>query len=279
MTMRVYAQEGMFGSGSVFQCTSAQVLQTALLSLHSATPPHLAVRLRDVDAANSPRSRSIKRIAPESPRTAAQSGKRKKSGLSRLGLDTLLDPNPESQRSKATCPVQRQSMVGRDQPAGTERPVPRRVVPLQVECTLRTTASKHSTTGTSQAATRRVTPELVQTCHTDRVRNSSSVMSQQAGEEEVQQPRLAGRCLHRQALDSDVSGLGQELGADEGPEGSDEEGSEGVEPSKLLVEFGTASDAWWNDFIAAKEEMLTEVLQVTADIPHDWDGDGVCACF
>lgn len=133
--------------------------------------------------------------------------------------------------------------------------------------------------GVSQAASRRVTPELVQKSRTERARSTSVVMSQQAGDIGMQQPELAGRCLRRQTLDSESSGLGQDTGTDEGPEGSADEGSEGVEPSKLLVEFGTASDAWWNDFIAAKEEMLTEVLQVTADILYDWDSDGFVHAF
>ena len=82
----------------------------------------------------------------------------------------------------------------------------------------------------------------------------------------MQQPRLAGRSLHRQTLDSVSPGVGSDSGVDEGLEGGSQEGSEGVEPNKLLVEFGAAGDAWWHDFIAAKEEMLAEVLQVT---PHD----------
>ena len=44
-------------------------------------------------------------------------------------------------------------------------------------------------------------------------------------------------------------------------EGS-EEGSQGGQPSKLIVEFGAVGDAWWHDFIAAKEKMLKDVLQV-----------------
>lgn len=51
-----------------------------------------------------------------------------------------------------------------------------------------------------------------------------------------------------------------EGGLGEGSEG----GSEGGQPSKLIVEFGAAGDAWWHDFIAAKEEMLNDVLQANA---------------
>ena len=48
-----------------------------------------------------------------------------------------------------------------------------------------------------------------------------------------------------------------EAGVSEGSE----KGSEGAQPAKLLGEFGTAGDAWWQDFIAAKEKMLNDVLQ------------------
>ncbi|KAL3145733.1 hypothetical protein ABBQ32_003262 [Trebouxia sp. C0010 RCD-2024] len=64
-----------------------------------------------------------------------------------------------------------------------------------------------------------------------------------------------------QAEDSSYDG--SEEGSEEAPqleEGVDE-GSEGVPPSKLLVEFGASGDAWWQDFIAAKEQMLNDVLQ------------------
>ena len=100
--------------------------------------------------------------------------------------------------------------------------------------------------------------EQTQISHGRRGSSSSSRLSQQEEEIDMQQPRLAGRSLHRQTLDNTSSGVGSDSGVDEGSQ----EGSEGVEPSKLLVEFGSAGDAWWHDFIAAKEEMLAEVLQV-----------------
>ncbi len=60
-----------------------------------------------------------------------------------------------------------------------------------------------------------------------------------------------------QAEDSSYDG--SEGRSEEGSEG----GSEGVQPSKLLVDFGEAGDAWWQDFIAAKEQMLNDILQAT----------------
>ena len=64
--------------------------------------------------------------------------------------------------------------------------------------------------------------------------------------------------------DSSSGGSGEgseeasELEGDEGSDGGSDEG----QPSKVIAEFGAAGDAWWHDFIAAKEEMLNTVLLV-----------------
>ncbi len=139
----------------------------------------------------------------------------------------------------------------------------RRIVPLQVGSATQTAATSLSTLGASQAASHRVMSEQTQIGHSKRGSSSSSRLSQQEEEDDMQQPRPAGRSLHRQTLDSASPGVGSDSGVEEGLQGASQEGSEGVEPSKLLVEFGSAGDAWWHDFIAAKEEMLAEVLQVT----------------
>lgn len=49
---------------------------------------------------------------------------------------------------------------------------------------------------------------------------------------------------------------------DEEAQQDDEEGNSEDVSGKVLTEFGCRGDLWWDDFIAAKEEMLTEVLQV-----------------
>lgn len=66
---------------------------------------------------------------------------------------------------------------------------------------------------------------------------------------------------------SDVSSEHTEIdGEEEEGIGSDEEeeGRDGgeEEEGKVLMEFGSRGDLWWDDFIAAKEDMLTNVLQV-----------------
>ena len=157
-----------------------------------------------------------------------------------------------------THPAESQLLTVREQPIATAR----RIVPLQIRSATQTAATSLDTLGASQAASHRIMSEQTRISHGGRGSSSSSRLSQREEEDDAQQPRLAGKSLHRQTLDIASPGVGSDSGVDEGLEGGSQEGSEGVEPSKLLVEFGSAGDAWWHDFIAAKEEMLAEVLQV-----------------
>jgi hypothetical protein len=150
-----------------------------------------------------------------------------------------------------------------EQPAATAPPLSRRIVPLQIGSATQTEATSPSNVGAGQVASHRVMSEQTQISHSKRGSSSSSRLSQHEEEDDTQQPRLARKSLHRQTLDSASPGVGSDSGVDVGLDGGSQEGSEGVEPSKLLVEFGSAGDAWWHDFIAAKEEMLAEVLHVT----------------
>ena len=252
----------MFSSRSTFQCASAQALKSALLTLHSSSSPP-AVKTETSDAAGSPRTLSAKQLASKSPGRTAQSAKRKRSGPSRLGTGPKPDSGIEPDSVQLTHPAQSQLLAVHDQPAVTAPPLSRRIVPLQVGSATQTAATSLSTLGAGQAASHRIASEQTHISHGRRGSSSSSRLSQQEEEDDMQQPRVAGRSLHRQILDSASPGVELSSGVDEGLEGGSQEGSEGVEPSKLLVEFGSAGDAWWHDFIAAKEEMLSEVLQVT----------------
>ena len=247
----------MFSSRSTFQCASAQALRSALLTLHSSSSPP-AVKTGTSDAAGSPGALPAKRPAFKSPHQTAPSAKRKRSGPSRLGTGPKPDSAIETDSMQLTHPAESQLLADHEQPVATAPPMPRRIVPLQIGSATQTAATSLSTIGASQAARHRVMSEQTQISHGRRGSSSSSRLSQQEEEIDMQQPRLAGRSLHRQTLDNTSSGVGSDSGVDEGSQ----EGSEGVEPSKLLVEFGSAGDAWWHDFIAAKEEMLAEVLQV-----------------
>ncbi len=160
-----------------------------------------------------------------------------------------------------THPAESQLLAPHEQPVAIAPPLSRRIVPLQIGSATQTAATSLSAIGASQAASHR--PEQTQISHVRRGSSSSSRPSQQEEEDDMQHPRFAWRSLHRQTLDSASPGVGSGSGVEEGLEGGSQEGSEGVEPSKLLVEFGSAGDAWWHDFIAAREEMLAEVLQVT----------------
>lgn len=256
----------MLSSSLTFQCASAQALKSALLTLHSSSSSP-ALKTGASDAAGSPRALRAKRPAFKSPgQGSAPSAKRKRSGPSRLGTGPKPDSGIEPESVHLTHPSESQLLADHEQPVATAPPLSRRIVPMQIRCATQTAATSLSTLGASQAATHRVMSKQTQISHVRRGSSSSSRLSQQEEEDDMQQPRLAGRSLHRQTLDSASPGVGSDSGVDEGLEGGSQEGSEGVEPSKLLVEFGSAGDAWWHDFIAAKEEMLAEVLQVT---PHD----------
>lgn len=160
-----------------------------------------------------------------------------------------------------------QLLAVHEQPVATAPTMSRRVVPLQVGSATRTAATRLSTVGAGQAASHSIITEQTLINYSRKGSSSSSSrLSQQEEEDDMRQPRLAGKGLHRQTLDSASPGVGSDGGVEEGLEAGSQEESEGMEPSKLLVEFGSAGDAWWHDFIAAKEEMLAEVLQVT---PHD----------
>ena len=64
--------------------------------------------------------------------------------------------------------------------------------------------------------------------------------------------------------DSIVSAASSDgLSQDEGEIQQDNEEDIEDVSGKVLTEFGCRGDLWWDDFIAAKEEMLTEVLQVS----------------
>ena len=252
----------MFSSTSTFHCASAQAFKSALLTVHSSSSPP-AVKTGTSDAAGSPRALPAKRPAFKCPGQTAPSAKRKRSGPSRLGNCLKPDSGIEPESVQLTQPGESRLLAPHEQPVATAAPMLRRIVPLQVGPAAQTAATSVSTRGASQAASHRVTSEQTQLSHGRRTSSSSSRLSQQEEEDDMQQPRFAGRSSHRQTLDSASPGVGSDSGVDEGLEGGSQEGSEGVEPGKLLVEFGSAGDAWWHDFIAAKEEMLAEVLQVT----------------
>ncbi|DBA84407.1 TPA: hypothetical protein ACH3X1_006045 [Trebouxia sp. C0004] len=257
-------QEDVFSSRFTHQCASAQALRSALLRLHSSSSPP-PLKTATSDAAGSPRALPAKRPAFKFPGQTAQSAKRKRSGPSRLGTGPKPDSGIEPDSVQLTHSAESQLLAVHEQPVTTAPPLSRRIVPLRIGSAAQTAATSLGTVGAGQAASHRIRSEQTQISHYRRGSSSSSRLSQQEEEDDTQQPGLAGRSLHRQTLDSASPGVGSDSGVDEGLEGGSPEGSEGVEPSKLLVEFGSAGDAWWHDFIAAKEEMLAEVLRDDPD--------------
>ena len=186
---------------------------------------------------------------------------------------------PELGPGARTATQSRQAELGCIQ----SRAKPRRVFPEQI---LPVVSSDSVTKSSRHEAARRVVPEEMVPGH--RISSNSKRLDPSACQVARQQPtqqamptlhshlaavgQLAeeedGDCSTSESSSYDgseeESAEASELdeGSDEGLEGGSEGGSEEEQPSKVIVEFGAAGDAWWHDFIAAKEEMLNDILQV-----------------
>ena len=91
-----------------------------------------------------------------------------------------------------------------------------------------------------------------------------------AGQASSQQQGSSSATASRSQTDTSGSSTSADMAAQthtqSGPDQAGQESGEDAEDVSgvVLTEFGTRGDLWWDDFIAAKEEMLTAVLQV----PH-----------
>ena len=267
----------MSASRQPFYCASAEAVKAAAaaqsLSAPLLRPPPLLTA--DGNLAPSHRHPMIsrpagKRFAPEADRVASPAAKKQRTlsgpGVSvpELGLDAKKAMQPKqaelgSIQSRAkprrVVPEQVLPVSNYNIAAISSRPEGvRRVVPEEVDCDHKINSSiKRSDPSAGQVSSRQLSSQ-----HAMPLSQSHLAATRQHPEEDE------GDCLTSEGSSCDSSEEGSEEtseidgGSDEGSEG----GSEGGQPSKVIVEFGAAGDAWWHDFIAAKEEMLNDVLQV-----------------
>lgn len=137
-------------------------------------------------------------------------------------------------------------------PSGAHQQKPaRRVIPEMMPVSATATASAHLARTSS-----------VQDNHSlNRDRNAAAGM-----ERTCSQPESSsfGGAVNNHHADSALSGSSGDVLSHSTGDGVHESDAEGLEDvsGKVLTEFGSRGDLWWEDFIAAKEEMLTDVLQV-----------------
>ena len=265
-------QENVFDSRSEFCCPSAQALKTALLAASAALPSSTVIGPILPVAVAGPRAVLAKRPALQPPCTTAQPLKRNKSGPSRLRQELQgLQADSAMNACFASCTHATQRPVAVSHlPVQNEQPAPRRVLPQQMKSTAedsrlhqmgRTVSDDRldlTQTEKGCVAGQRIEPAVSRGSQFTRASSSNSDLPTQPNKEESSQRRASNSCLHRQTVDAAES----EPTSAEGSDTGSELGSGGVEPGKVLMEFGSAGDLWWNDFITAKEEMLTDVLQV-----------------
>ena len=258
-------QDGTCGSQTAFYCASAEAVTAATAG---QPPSHAAHAL----TAQGRHARAVPGLSPAGKRAAPASHKHavhvaKKSRIASEAGDSFHGFEADTSNAvKARLPAVHVIQVQLQS---------RRVVPQQVASAAASPQPGHVSSSTKPA--HRIIPEMLTTAPG---RNTSSCGKKS----------FSGRAcdLHRTSAlrmcDSEaLSNLSNRLSHEEDTAYSDtadsshcasedlsqealEVGSEGeaeeAQPGKLLVEFGAAGDAWWNDFIAAKEEMLTDVLQV-----------------
>lgn len=257
-------QEGVFGNKPAFHCASAEAVRAAAAAQAAASP---------LCTAQIPTAALTHALSDKQDAFSRPTGKRLA-----LVLDSNILPAVKKSRTTeepdisgdSTKPQRKISTITQTKAAEVHRqPKPRRVIPEQIVSAV--DMIKSARVSTSPGQPHRIISEIIDTDHC-RNSNSSSKMAVSDRRHMSAVKRNSGLAMcgsddSSSQLPSD-SGDSSCAGSDEEPEdGLDAEGgldggSEGGQPSKLIAEFGAAGDAWWNDFIAAKEEMLTDVLQV-----------------
>lgn len=272
-------QDSLSASRQPFYCASAEAVKAAAAAQSLAVPRICLAPPLTADGNLTPSHRHLtisrpsgKRLAAEADRVAPLAAKKQRTWSS-LGLS---ESTPELELNARTATQPKQVELGSVQ----SRPTPRRVVPEQL---LPVRNSNNGATSSKLGAAHRIVCEEMTDDH--RISSSSrsldlsscQVSSRQHQGQQAMPTSLSHLAAVRQHADEDEgecstsessSNDGTEEGSEEASEldgGSDaglEGGSEGVQPSKVIAEFGAAGDAWWHDFIAAKEKMLNDVLQV-----------------
>lgn len=271
-------QDSLSAGRQPFYCASAEAVKAAAAaqSLSATLYRPAPLLTADGNLAPSHRHRTVsrpsgKRLAPEASRPPSPAAKKQRS-WSALGMSEGV---PESGLDTRTATQPKETDLGSIQ----RQAKPRRVVPEQILPVLNSDIAAMSS---RQKLGHRIVPEETDCDHrigsrSKRLDPSSCQMSGRQLSSQHAKPTshalLAAMRQHPEEDEGDSSedssydssGEGSEEaseldgGSDEGSEG----GSEGGQPSKVIAEFGAAGDAWWHDFIAAKEEMLNDVLQVS----------------
>ena len=142
-------------------------------------------------------------------------------------------------------------IAGSNKPKPARRVIPEALpVPAAVTATAITLTKAHSVQSTHS----------MQSTHS-RGGNASFGLKRCHSESEAQSFSTAAASSQvRSVMSASSDEVGSQSGV--GTEGDEEEDLEDVS-GKMLTEFGSRGDLWWEDFIAAKEEMLTDVLQVS----------------
>ena len=272
----MFLQDSLSASRQPFCCASAEAVKAAAAAQSLSAPLLRPAPLLTAAGNLAPSHRhpmisgpSGKRLASEADRVASPAVKKQRT-LSELGISASelgLDARTASQSKQAELA---------SIPSG---PKARRVVPEQILPVLNSNAAMSS----RLEGVHEILPE--ETNHDHRISSSSKRLDPSACQvSSTQRPsqhamptlhsHLAAVRQHPEEDEGDCSTSegssydGSEEGSEEASEGDggsdegSEGGSEGGQPSKVIVEFGAAGDAWWHDFIAAKEEMLNDVLQV-----------------
>ena len=262
-------QESVFGNKPTFHCASAEAVkaaaaaQAAVSPLHPAEVPKAGSRQTLSDRPDAVNRLTGKRLAPALGNRTLNPAKKVRTAEESDNSEHLTEPQHD------ISPVMQTQQA--DVHPSQHQPKARRVIPEQIISAVDQTKSAHISI--SPGAYRSL-PEMIEA---DQCRKSSSTgkrayldrrhVSQASPLAPHGSDNLCSQ-LPSDFGDSSVNRSDQDSEDDvDGEEGS-EGGSEDGQPSKLFVEFGAAGDAWWNDFIAAKEEMLTDVLQARSCIPH-----------
>lgn len=264
-------QDSLYATRPPFHCASAEAVQAAAAA--ESPPPLRPASLFTADSNLTSSQRHPTTSRPPRKRSAswattiAHAAKKQRSQIS----EALSQPQVGTGAATRTKPTE----IGRLQShAGPRRLVPQQSLPVE-NLNIGATSSR-------QGVPRRIVPEEVtgsdqHTTSSDSKRGDPSACQvsrkQQACEHAVAESHHVAASQHLDQDDEEdhsLTGDSSSGGSGEGPEEASElEGDEGSDggsdegqPSKVIADFGAAGDAWWHDFIAAKEDMLNTVLLV-----------------
>lgn len=266
-------QDSLYATRPPFHCASAEAVQAAA-AIESPLLRLASLFTADSKLTPSQRQPSTsrppgKRLAPESAIATAHAAKKQRSKTSealsqpQVGTGTALQTKAAELGLVQSCAGPRRLVPQQILPidnsntgaTSSRQGLPRRVVPEKV-----TSSDQHTTSSDSKRADPS-TCQVKQQAYEHAMPKSHSHLataSQHLDEDEEEDYLLSGDRSHGGSEAGSDEACELEEGSDEGSDGGSEEG----QPSKVIAEFGAAGDAWWHDFIAAKEEMLNTVLLV-----------------